>query len=231
MANKREAPKNKNALQNIIEPKLSLYSRWVFLLPVLLYASTAFFGYNLDDELVTINHRLTSKGLAAIPEIFTSPYYQDEYGYAYEYRPIVLLSFAVEHQFFGDNATVSHIVNILLYAACVWLLFKVLIRLFPSVPLIVPLSIALLYAAHTSHTEVVASIKNRDELLALVFSLVTCVIVDIGTKRKWIWALVPFTFSLALLSKATALCFAAIIPIAFTLYFSRIFCKNLLRPL
>ncbi len=62
----------------------------------------------MDDELVTKNHRLTSKGIAAIPEIFASPYYQDDAGYSYEYRPVVLASFAIEHDIFGENPQWSH---------------------------------------------------------------------------------------------------------------------------
>jgi hypothetical protein len=48
--------------------------------------------YNLDDNLVTQNHRLTSKGISAIPEIYGSPYYQDDMGYSYGYRPTTLAS-------------------------------------------------------------------------------------------------------------------------------------------
>jgi hypothetical protein len=35
-----------------------------------------------DYNLVTQNHRLTSKGISAIPEIYGSPYYKDDMGYS-----------------------------------------------------------------------------------------------------------------------------------------------------
>ena len=87
----------------------------IFVFSIILYANAIPNGYNMDDELVTINHRLTAKGISAIPEIFTTTYYKDNAGYAYEYRPMVLSSFAIEHQIFGDSALVSHFFNVLLY--------------------------------------------------------------------------------------------------------------------
>jgi hypothetical protein len=41
----------------------------IFLAAFVLFANSIPNEYNLDDELVTINHRLTSKGVAAIPDI------------------------------------------------------------------------------------------------------------------------------------------------------------------
>jgi hypothetical protein len=123
-------------------------------------------GYNMDDELVTINHRLTSQGISAIPEIFTSPYYQDNMGYAYEYRPMALASFAIEHQFFGESPFMSHVISLLLYIGLCLLLYKFLLQLGGVVTPPLALFITLLFSAFTAHTEVVCSIKNRDELLA-----------------------------------------------------------------
>ena len=93
-----------------------LYAIIIFSFSALLYFNSVFNDYNMDDELVTQNHRLTSKGISAIPEIFTSPYYEDKAGYKYEYRPIVLASFAIEHSLFGEHAWISHSINVLLYA-------------------------------------------------------------------------------------------------------------------
>src|SRR5688572_16807972 len=92
------------------------YGLLIFIFGFAIYFNAIFNDYNLDDELVTQNHRLTSKGISAIPEIFQSPYYEDNAGYKYEYRPMVLASFAVEYSLFGDNAQVSHLINVLLYS-------------------------------------------------------------------------------------------------------------------
>lgn len=199
----------------------------VFIFAFALFANSIPADYNLDDELVTRQHRLTSKGISAIPEIFRSPYYEDASGYSYEYRPVVLASFAIEHQLFGDKPAVSHFINVLLYALICVLLLYVLKNTLHQFPPILPIAITLLYAAHTSHTEVVCSIKNRDELLALGFSLLCLSLsLSIVKNNKLALALaLPILFTLGLMSKLTVLSFAVIIPLCL-LFFTNV---NLLQ--
>ena len=199
--------------------------RWeiiIFIFSILLYANSIPNEYNMDDELVTIQHRLTSKGVSAIPEIITSTYYKDAAGYAYEYRPVVLITFAVEHQLFGDNAHVSHFFNVLLYGLCCILLFRVLLLLTAGFSFFVPLAITILFVAHPAHTEVVSSIKNRDEILGLIFSLFTFLAALKMVNKGYVWLIpIPFLFLTALLSKMSMLPFAIIIP-AGIIFFTRI---------
>jgi hypothetical protein len=212
-------PTKKNQVAPLATPSKWSTNRWyhviVFLFSFLLYVNSISNDYNLDDELVTRNHRLTSKGISAIPEIFSSPYYQDASGYSYEYRPIVLASFAIEHSLFGESAFVSHFINVLLYALVCLLLFVVLKKLLSTYPAIVPFAITILFAAHTAHTEVVCSIKNRDELLGLGFGLLAIFssIVAVSQKKKYAYFLIVLFYSAALLSKSTYVGFALIIPL------------------
>ncbi|MBX2910260.1 MAG: glycosyltransferase family 39 protein [Chitinophagales bacterium] len=194
---------------------LKHYRYWiVFAFSFLLYANSIPNFYAMDDELVTtINsqspHRLTSKGIAAIPEIFKEPYYKDARGYAYDYRPLVLTTFAIEHSLFGDNPHVSHFFNVLLYALLCVLLLKVLEVLFKNYNLLLALVATLLFAAHPVHTEVVASIKNRDEILALLFALIACwglfKAVEFNGIKKILYTMLGFAFLFAILSKPTAI--------------------------
>lgn len=189
------------------------WSLLVFFLSLLLYSCSLNNSYNLDDYLVTNNHRLTSQGLSAIPEIFSSPYYQDDMGYSYEYRPLVLVSFAIEHACWGENPGLSHLLNGLLYAASCSLLFLVLVTCFFHRHLILPAIISLLFAATPIHTEVVCSIKNRDEILSLLFGLLTLyssILFLSGNKRMLFPALLFYTG--ALMSKVSAVAFALISP-------------------
>ena len=197
----------------------------IFFFTFFLYANSIPNGYNMDDELVTVQHRLTSKGISAIPEIFTSTYYKDDMGYAYEYRPVVLTSFAIEHQLFGDNPFVSHLINVLLYGLCCILLFRVLLHITTGISVLIPLGITLLFAAHPAHTEIVCSIKNRDEILALIFGLLTWLMAfKVVNSFKWIW-LLPVLFAIGLMSKLSILPFAVIIPISIILFTKADFTK------
>ena len=72
----------------------------------LLYGNSISHSYSVDDELVTNTdrqiHPLVDQGLSAIPEIFTSHYAQNT-EQTYEYRPVVITTFAIEKSLFGSK--------------------------------------------------------------------------------------------------------------------------------
>ena len=78
----------------------------------IVFGNTLFNGYNMDDHLVTQNHVYTSKGISAIKDILTSNYYSNNADINFGYRPIVHISFAIEHQLFGEHASISHFINL-----------------------------------------------------------------------------------------------------------------------
>ncbi|HRN93164.1 MAG: glycosyltransferase family 39 protein [Chitinophagales bacterium] len=201
--------------------------RIVFVFSFLLYANSIFNYYALDDNLVaTTNsqqpHRLTSKGIPAIPEIFTEPYYKDAQGYAFDYRPIALATFAIEHSLFGDNPHVSHFFNVLLYALLCVLLLKTLEALLRNYNPLLAFVCTLLFVAHPVHTEVVASIKNRDEILALLFMLLACLAYFKTEERAtniWLYYLLfVVVFILSILSKPTAIVMLPIVILFVTVH-------------
>lgn len=179
-----------------------------------IFANTIGNGYNMDDGIVTNGHKLTSQGLSAIREIFTSNYYSDAMGYAFGYRPMVHLSFALEHELFGEKPGAGHFINVILFALTVAMFFKFLIKCVGEKNILFAGVAALLFAVHPVHTEVVDSLKNRDELLAFFFvvwaGLVAFKFVE---KGKWISIIfVAIIFSLAMLSKKSVYPMAIVIP-------------------
>lgn len=221
MTSKNKAPEAKKGKQVSETIKSRPYQAWgLALFAFILYVFTVNNAYNLDDELVTKNHPVTGKGISALPEIFASPYFADASGNAYEYRPVVLTSFAIEHQFFGDNPGVSHFFNALLYALLIWVLYKTLKALWRNYNGLLPFCVALLFAAHPLHTEVVASIKNRDEILALLFALLS-LYTSLQYVKAGQWkflAISALLFLLGILSKKSVLPFALIIPLSLILF-------------
>jgi tetratricopeptide (TPR) repeat protein len=216
------------AKQKQIEQKTDwwplLHTKWaawvVFAFSALLYLNTIPNKYNMDDELVTINHRLTSKGLSAITEIFTEPYYKDKLGYSYEYRPVVLFSFAIEHQFLGESPHISHFFNVLFYALLCVLLLKLLSQLLKGYSSLIPFLITLIFAAHPIHTEVVASIKNRDELLAVIFGLLAWrSALKLIDSKQWYWLLCVFAaYFTSLYAKQSTSVFLLFIPLSLVFF-------------
>ncbi len=188
---------------------------FLFVVTLLVFGNTLSNGYNMDDELVTKNHPLTNPNTkASLSAIFSSSY-QDEEGLKSGYRPVTIASFYLEHAFFGESVRVSHTVNLILYLAIVLLLYLFLALIFRDTNPYILLFIALLFSLHPVHSEVIASLKNRDELLSLIFFLLSAISVI-----KWISRQNPIYLastivlvSLSILSKKSTLPIIALLPI------------------
>lgn len=146
-----------------------------FILSWVLYANTTWNKFAVDDEYVTgPTNTMVAQGLKAIPQIFSTHYMSNKGNIgsqAAEYRPIVKLTFALEHQIWGEKPGVSHGMNILIYFFLSTLLFFILKRILKNYNILFPFLITILFMIHPVHTEVVANLKNRDEMLAFLCGL------------------------------------------------------------
>lgn len=197
-----------------------LFTIIIVFIPFLLYGASLFNKYSIDDYLVISKNPVFTKGTSGLGDIFTTHYsnYTDDSdgkNYRYDYRPVVLLTFAIEHIIFGENPFTGHLINLLLYALLLYLLFRLLLKIFHNQEALLPFLIVLLYAAHPVHTEVICSLKNRDEIISLIFSLLSTTMILTAFNSKKLLLVLPavFLFILALLSKFDALVFAAVIPL------------------
>lgn len=197
------------------DPKfIKVFRVALFVFATGLYAVTFNHSFNMDDELVTKGHRFVSKGVSGIPDIIKSPYYEDDLGYSYEYRPVTHISFALEHQFFGGTARSGHVLNTLLYGLSCLVMFNLLLRMVPTIPAFAIMAV-LLFATHPMHTEVVASIKNRDEILALLFAMLALGQAWQFSLKGAFWRplMVIALMLMSLLSKSSAASFLFIVPL------------------
>ena len=142
----------------------------IFTFAFLLYSNTLSHGYVLDDMIVTTDNPLVKKGFGGIKEIINHGYFYANTGRNDEsYRPLSMVMIAIETQFFGLNTTVNHFFNIFFYALSCAFLFLLLKLFFKKQNFLIPLFITLLFVAHPIHTEVVANIKSRDEIMQFFF--------------------------------------------------------------
>lgn len=187
----------------------------VFLIPFLLYFNTLWNGYSFDDNFVT-NNETVKKGWSAIPEIFSGYYFQEE-GNTFGYRPVVRSLYAIEYSVFGENPAVSHFFNILLYAILCLVIFRFLTKLFPTLQREYIFLIVLLFAVHPVHTEVVASLKNREEILAMLLGILSLSLYcDFLDKKNYLLLIpVPFLIFLAVLTKENSLTYPLLLPFTF----------------
>lgn len=215
----KKSAKNSTTVSIEKEVNLKKYVYFLGFLVFILFANTIGNGYNMDDELVTMNHKLTSRGLEAIADIFTSPYYSDEMGYAYGYRPMVHLSFAIEHQLFGEKAGISHLINVLLFTFSVILFFKLVRNWVGEKNTWMALVIAVLFAVHPVHTEAVASLKNRDEILAFLFVILAGRSLGkyVETQHWKSLIFVSLYFLMAMLSKKSVYPMVLVLPLVYVL--------------
>lgn len=196
----------------------------LFFTAFILYGNTIPNSYAIDDAFVTRNNPKVEKGVAGIPEIFASRYV-DEEGSSFGYRPVATATFALENDLWGQNPHLSHFVNVLLYAVILLTLFTVLLKLFKNANVLFVLSVVVLFAAHPIHTEVVASLKNRETLLSFLFSIGSLFFFLKWIDIRRIWTLVAgiLFFSIAFLSKQDAITLVAVIPLGMYFYSSEYF--------
>ncbi|MDP3685508.1 MAG: tetratricopeptide repeat protein [bacterium] len=149
-------------------------SRWRFLLALggmlglsfLLYGNTLHGEFVYDDALFAFRDDLRDP--ATLIRVWREPYTPGvpENG---NYRPFTVFTFVLNALAFSEAPGSFHVVNVLLNGCATFLAFLVVRRLSGNTALGVIAS--LLYAVLPIHSEVVASIKSRDELLGAVFAL------------------------------------------------------------
>lgn len=196
----------------------------------LLYAQSI--GYDYADDAVGIikENKTVQKGLSAVPYLMKNDSWDGSlWDIRGSYRPTSVIMFAIEWHFFPDNPNANHFINVLLYAITCSLLFLLLIKLFKNKNLIFPFICVLLYAAHPLHTEVVANIKSRDEILCFLFAIISIFFflkyytnsnntglqprVKLSNNSTISLLLGGFFYFLSFASKETAISFMIIIPL------------------
>ena len=218
----------------IVAPSTPFWKRnWLpalllFIISIGLYAYSTTFEYVLDDQIVLTNNAYTKQGVNGIKDILTKESMSGRFGgqknliVGARYRPLSLVTFALEYQFVGLNPFVSHLINVLLYGLLAVLLYRVLCLCFPTKEqwyFSIAFLTSLLFVVHPLHTEVVANVKGRDEIMTLLGALAALYYaIRYVDRSKWIYLFLSgIVFFLALLSKENALTFLAIVPL--TLYF------------
>jgi tetratricopeptide (TPR) repeat protein len=223
--------KQENVIPSVSTKANKYFVLSFFIFAFILYGNTIFNKYAVDDNLA-VNNAVVKQGLKAIPQIFSTKYFSQQGNVGSssgDYRPIAKATFAIEYQLWGEKPGRSHAVNILLYWALSVLLFFILKRLFYNYNILFPFLITLLFMAHPVHTEVVASLKNRDELLSFLCGL--------GSLWYWlkyadtrkIWYIFPAVVIIfvGFLSKTSIVTFLLLIPLVLH-FFTELKIKNII---
>lgn len=197
------------------------------------YVQTLPFGFVLDDSIVVSENSFVKEGFKGLDDLLLTESFVGYFGEQKDlipgarYRPLSLMTFAIEYGINGGfNTKMNHLINIILYGLCGWLVFLSLAKIFPidrKWSFSIPFFAFVIWMVHPVHTEVVANIKGRDEIMSLIFSLI-CFLASFWHYEKEKFHIPSFivillSFILGLLSKENTLTFLAIIPAS--LYFFR----------
>jgi tetratricopeptide (TPR) repeat protein len=133
--------------------------RWIvallLALPFALYANAFRNDFVFDDHLTFLRNEAI-RSFDTLPKLFN------------DYRPLRYMSFAIDYAVSGNSPWGYHLFNTIYHGVVSVLVFVVLRRLAGPVA---ALAGALLFLAHPAHTEAVAYISGRRDLLSTLFFL------------------------------------------------------------
>lgn len=158
---------------------------------VVLYLPTVRYDYVQDDRAIIVLNPAAHSPAAAIAA-FGQPYWPAP-GEAGLYRPVAILSFAIDWAVSHGSAAVMHLENAVWNGVVGVLVLLVLVRWLPWPA---AAAAALVFVVHPVHVEGVANIVSRSELLAAAGMLGA---VLLARQRRW--ALSLCCLLLAMLSK------------------------------
>jgi hypothetical protein len=191
------------------------------LLGFLLYINTYGHQYALDDIAAISQNLFVKKGIAGIPDLLRTEFWHFSNISLGYYRPLSLITFALEQEYFKDNAHISHMINAGLYGLT-GLVIGVLLQKWLPQQTIAAFLIGVVFMAHPLHTEIVANIKGRDEILSFLFiSLMLLSYWRYLETRQVAWLIgACVSLYLAFLSKESSIVSLALIP-AMQYWFAR----------
>lgn len=217
-----------NKLNSFFENLSSKQAALIFLiLGFILYANTLNHEYALDDAIVLTKNQFTKQGIKGIPDILKHDSFTGFFGKEKQlveggrYRPLSIITYAIEYELWQQKPFASHLINLLLYVLIAIAIYKLTLALFSQIFDTKTLTLlafitSVVFIVHPIHTEAVSNIKGRDELLSLLFSLATfhTILIYLKKPKKILLFSVFLLFFLGLMSKENTITFVAIIPLS-----------------
>ncbi|HEY0680189.1 MAG TPA: hypothetical protein VGD17_18015 [Chitinophagaceae bacterium] len=188
---------------NQIPKNFFLFPALIFCIAFALYANTIGHDFAWDDKLVITDNQYTTRGIAGVKDIFLNRVSVPDKNV---YRPVPQALFAIEYDLFDKSPHASHFFSVLWYAALCLLIYFFVRFVFPASHPLFAFSVSLLFAVHPLHVEVVANIKSRDETLALLFGLLSIILLVKFFEHRTVTT-VPGIFTKLSLLIVSAVCF------------------------
>ncbi|MFY9222345.1 MAG: tetratricopeptide repeat protein [Blastocatellia bacterium] len=160
-----------------------------------------------DDYLVVVDNT-SIKSLNNIPDLFLQSYFGKD-NTAGTYRPLTTISFAINYAIAGLEPYSYHLANIIINAINSLLVYWIV--KYYSQSKLLGIFTALLFSVHPVHSEAVAAIYGRPELLATMFLLIAWVCYEKSPANKYYYLISLLSYFLSLLCKESGIVFFGIL--------------------
>ena len=162
------------------------------------------------DDIPLIKENSYLRDYKHIPRFLTPRYWNDQHPYAGHYRPLRTISLAVDYFFWGLNPIGYRLTNLLLHTVNVILVYFLVVFIGRREAGRLAFFTALLFAVHPVHTESINLVKNRSDLLAFMFFVISFLLfvkqpTSARKGSRWILIAAWCSFVPAVLSKEMAL--------------------------
>jgi len=185
----------------------------IVILGIAVYANSLTGEFVFDDDYLVKNN-LFIRSFSNVKEIFTHTIGAGAGHPFVAYRPVQILSYAVDYSWWGLDARGYHLTNVILHiavAVCLWMFINVMFDRW-----LLSLCAAALFVVHPVHTEAVSYISGRADSLACIFLLLSFIyyLKSLHSDALGRYIVMYISFISALLSREISLFF----PLAILIY-------------
>ena len=121
-----------------------------------------------DDHIAIANNQAVTSDLSLLNILDSGFWGGNEVNNSGSYRPLTVLTFAIDYRLGGGEPLLFHLSNILFHALCVIVIYAVLRRRWGHG---IGAAVAVVFAVHAVHVENVAGLVGRADVLATIFGL------------------------------------------------------------
>jgi len=199
--------------QNSIFAKISKSQQEFFIASIIIlvtlitFTNTLLNGFVYDDISIVQNNS-SINALSKIPDLFLQSYFGKDNN-AGTYRPLTTLSFALNYAVYGLEPYGYHLVNIIIHSINSLLIYWITRHYSQSK--LLAIFTTLLFSVHPVHSEAVAPVYGRAELLAAMFLLIAWVYYIKSSENKYYYFISLLNYFLSLLCKESGIVFFGIL--------------------
>lgn len=196
------------SLSNITESQKNfLIILIIVLVPLLCFSNSLLFDFVFDD-VVVVKENPSIKKLSEIPNLFLQTYWGPNNSEGL-YRPLAVVTYSLNFAISKEDPFGYHLINIFIHIINSLLIYW--LSKFYCNSKYLALLCSLFFAVHPVHSEAVAAIYGRPELLAVMFLLIAWIGYAKSNQNKFWYGFSLVNYFFSLLCKESGIVFVGIL--------------------